>query len=175
MMARVSRNRLGEARGAVLHADQRAHPRSVLRLSDKLPGTGHTHEAVAAVKLVHFLGEGFQRLGDGGLGLGKFLGLALACFTGLFQNILQLFGAQGFLGGKESPRCPLIPWLITTGAGAWSSGGQDQIHPDRRLGDHDVAEVFGLLDIQFTGESFPARRGRWPPLRCDWRRRQTIR
>ena len=72
-------------------------------MSDKLPGTGHAHEAMAAVELVHFLGEGFQRLGDGsGLGLGKFLRLALACFTGLFQNVLQLFGAQGFLGGEKN-------------------------------------------------------------------------
>ena len=81
--------RLGEARGAVLDADQRAHPRGVFGLGDKLPGTGHTHEAMATVKLVHFLGEGFQCLGDGGgFGLGKFLGLAFAHFAGLLQNIL---------------------------------------------------------------------------------------
>ena len=44
---------------------------------------------MATVKLVHFLGEGFQCLGDGGgFGLGKFLGLALAHFAGLLQNIL---------------------------------------------------------------------------------------
>ena len=97
------KSRLGEARGAVLDADQGAYPRSVLRLSDKLPGTGHAHEAMAAVKRVHFLGKSFQCLGDGsGLGLGKFLGLALAHFASLFQDVLQLFCAQGFLGGEKN-------------------------------------------------------------------------
>ena len=107
----------------------------MLRLSDKLPELA-THTGGGCGCFVHFLGEGFQRLGDGsGLGLGKFLGLALACFTGLLQNILQLFGAQGFLEEKRIASRMSFNSMVDQPPARAPCGlrvGRDQIYPDRR-------------------------------------------
>ena len=91
--------RLGETRGAILHADQRAHPRRVGGLGDELPRAGHAHEAIAAAEAFDFADQNFQRGGDAfGFRAGVFL--AIGFLAGLAQDVLQLLGAERFLRGK---------------------------------------------------------------------------
>ena len=79
--------RLGETRGAILHADQRADPRRVSGLGDELPRASHTHEAIAATEAFDFAGQNFQRGGDA-FGFCAGVLLAIGFLASLAQNVL---------------------------------------------------------------------------------------